>query len=118
MISLYCDGRYASIGTAPSHAGCAVLLRDFQVEPRTRDAQYKPARTPVGTVEEGIEVFCDELVWVRLEIAPLIRVHEPCRVDRGPAGDPAEPLSLQRGERAVDGDELVVLELAHGAQTP
>src|SRR5437016_6920135 len=115
MLSRCCDGRDASTGTAPGRANCAVLLRDFQVRPRAGDAQYKPTRTPVCIVEEGIEVFCDELLWVSLEVAPLIGVDEARRGDGGPARNRTEPLSLHRMERPIDRDELIVLELAHRA---
>src|SRR5689334_22911952 len=113
MLSRYCDGCDASIGTALNRAGRAVSLRNFWVEPRTRDAQYEPTRTPVRIIKESIEVFCDELVRVGLEVAPLVGVHEPCRGDGGPTRNCTEPPSLRRIERPIDRDEFIVLELAH-----
>lgn len=105
-------------GDTPIAALCigakmAVLLRDLEVESCGWNAQYEATSAPVGIVEKGIEVLCDEFVRVPFEIAPFVRVDEPGRGDRSSGRYRAEPLTFIQAKRTIDRHEFVVMKLAH-----
>ena len=72
-------------------------------------------RSPVGDVEHDIEPSGQEFIRIAPEIAPVILVHEPRGGDVGAGGELAHFGDLLVGERAIDGEEFVILVFAHDA---
>ena len=93
----------------------AVPPRRGRLEHAPGKAQHELVRAPVREVEEGVEVPLHPGAGIALEVPPLVVVREPGGGDDGARRDGTELLHLALGERPVDGQELVVLVLAHGA---
>ncbi|AWW41705.1 hypothetical protein DN051_37875 [Streptomyces cadmiisoli] len=79
-------------------------------------AQEQAAAPPIRVVQMGVVELLDEFGAVASEVAPVVLVDEARGGDAGPGGQRPDLLQLFGVEGAVDGQELVVLVLAHGQE--
>jgi hypothetical protein len=90
-----------------------VLLGNIDVEQLTRQAEHDPVRSPVGQIQVRVVVALHHPVWIAPKVAPVILVDEAGGGDRRAGGQRTHFGLLAIVQRPVEGQELVVLVLAH-----
>ena len=68
-----------------AHATAPVLRKNFNINKISWKTKGEPVRSPIGdNTYERVEIPAEEMFRMRPEVAPVVRVREPCRGDMRP----------------------------------
>src|SRR6266545_146665 len=91
----------------------AISPHCLHIDKAPQQTQHQPVRSPVRDVEEGVVILERQFCWVAAEVAVVVSIDETGGADLGTRRE--GPYCLLRGlvQWFVDGQELVILVLAH-----